>query len=143
MQLSPIVTRLLTVEALDGRVYLAPTVSDAAEMLTTKAQIVPMSVLTAAREKASASQRLDNMPARHQVTCNFTVATAVRYAGNAMQAADDLDDVVRSVRAALLGWIPSGYDRQCYYLGGQLLPAGPGVLIWGDSFDTIYSEDAL
>jgi hypothetical protein len=67
----------------------------------------------------------------------------VRYAGNAMQAADDLDDVVRSVRAALLGWIPDGYERQCYYLGGQLLPAGPGVLIWGDSFDTIYSEDAL
>lgn len=143
MQLAPIVARLQTVADLDDRVYLAPTISDAAALLATKAQTVPIAVLTGARERAAASQRLDNMPAMHRVTCSFVVATCMRYAGDAMNAADSLDSVVRAVRAALLGWIPTGYDRQCFYVGGQLMPAGPGVLIWSDSFETIFTEDAL
>lgn len=143
MQISPIIARLLTVTDLDGRVYLAPTTDDAATLLATKAQTVPIAVLTSARETAAASQRLDNMPALHKVTCNFSVVTCLRYAGNAMEAADALDTTVRAVRAVLLGWIPTGYDRQVFYRSGQMLPAGPGVLVWADNFDTIYSEDAL
>lgn len=146
MQIAPILTRLATVADLDGRIYLAPTISDAADLLSAHAQVVPIAVLTAPREKAESSQRLDNMPAQHRVTCTFVVATCLRYAGDAMQAADALDTVVRAVRAVLLGWIPTGYDRQCMYEGGQLMQVrttGPGMLIWADTFNTIYTEDAL
>lgn len=146
MQIAPILARLATVADLDGRVYLAPTLGDAADLIPAKAQSVPIAVLTAPREKADASQRLDNMPAQHRVTCTFAVATCLRYGGEAMQAADALDGIVRAIRAVLLGWIPTGYDRQCFYQGGQLMQAktsGPSILIWADTFETVYTEDAL
>jgi hypothetical protein len=144
MQLAPIVARISTVAALNDRVQLAPTIDEAVTTLLGKTPpAVPMAVLTGAREKAAPSQRIASAPALHQVTCSFVVAICMRYSGNAMQAADALDSIVRSVRDVLIGWIPTGCDRQCYYQGGQLLPSNPGTLIWADSFDTTYLEDAL
>lgn len=53
----------------------------------------------------------------------------------AASAADDLDDLCASLRAALVDWRPTGAENPLFYVGGELVER-EGIACWREDFAT-------
>lgn len=141
MQLSPVIARLNAVSDFAGRVFLE---ADDAQAIQRVQQIVPTgksgAVVFGPRETADRSERVGGVQQR--VTLRFMVLICARYAGEAMAAYAGLDALLATARAQLLGWVPATGYRELHLQGGSLLYTSPGLLIWGDTFETFYYIEA-
>lgn len=141
MQLGPVVARLNALSDFSGRVFLE---ADDAQAVQRVQQIVPTgksgAVVFSPRETAEKSERIGGVQQR--VTLRFMVLICARYAGEAMAGYAGLDAIVATTRAQLLGWIPATGYRELHLQSGSLLYTSPGLLIWGDTFETFYYIEA-
>jgi hypothetical protein len=96
----------------------------------------PSGCLLAPSDTATPNKGITHLSQR--VTTRFTVALAIQdltdmRGESALLAAELLR---ASVFAALLNWLPDGCDSPVDLLGGRLLYAVDGQVIWGDEFQT-------
>lgn len=137
MQLAPVVTRLNAISDFAGRVSLE---ANDAEAIQRVQQLVPVgmpgAVVFGVRETAEKSERIGGVEQR--VTVRFMVLICARYAGEAMAAYADLDTLLATTRAQLLGWVPATGYRELHLQSGGLIYTSPGLLIWGDTFETFF-----
>lgn len=141
MQLASVVSRLNAISDFAGRVFLE---ANDAEAIQRVQQIVPTgtngAVVFGPRETADKSERLGGVEQR--ITVRFMILICARYAGEAMAAYASLDTLIATTRSQLLGWVPAIGYRELHLQSGALLYTSPGLLIWGDTFDTFYYIEA-
>lgn len=103
-------------------------------------QAVPAAFVVPLEERAGSNQLDTGISQR--VDVRFGVILAVRNLRDGVGAAanDDLETLRRAVKAALLGWQPTGADDVCTFGGGRVLQLNNQVLWWQDDFVTAYYE---
>ncbi|MDP2808641.1 MAG: hypothetical protein Q8O34_00665 [Rhodocyclaceae bacterium] len=134
MNLAPIIARIdaqcPAFKLVDGVAEFAALTGN--PMATPACYVVPLSENDAGE---------DDLDAEYQrVAARFGVCLAagnVRSAGG-RDALDDLQSLRQSVRAALLGWAPDGFDMPVLFDRGELLAIKPGLVWWQDAYRTAY-----
>lgn len=76
-----------------------------------------------------------------RVAAQFQVVVVVAArAARAVRPSEDLTDIVRRIKASLIGWTMPGTSMPSEYAGGLLLSAGGREAVWSSRFRTAYHE---